>query len=284
MAEDIISKKTRYEFREYFVGRTLREIESEFDAADVPFDEKYEPTTSGQRRSLVEQYYHAVDWTKWNDVRKILTVYENILVTLEELSESEGEDTFGYKEQTQKSFSSLKKWLERDGFSYADGRISRIGKDISLAEIKNATSHFDAPELYRQIERIKSALEDDPALAIGTAKELVETTCKIILSERGIDYADNLDIAKLVKETRKMLGLVPDNISDSAKGSEIIRRLLSNLGSIAQGLGELRNIYGTGHGKHGQAKGLTARHARLAVGAASTLATFLFETHQERKL
>ena len=39
MARDIISKKTRYEFREYFVGLTLREIEMEFDAADVPFDE-----------------------------------------------------------------------------------------------------------------------------------------------------------------------------------------------------------------------------------------------------
>ena len=39
MAKELISKKTRYEFREYFVGMTLRQIEMEFDAADVPFDE-----------------------------------------------------------------------------------------------------------------------------------------------------------------------------------------------------------------------------------------------------
>lgn len=64
----------------------------------------------------------------------------------------------------------------------------------------------------------------------------------------------------------------------------MIRRLLSNLGNIAQGLGELRNLYGTGHGKHGKSKGLNPRHARLAVGAASTLALFLFETHQERTI
>ena len=68
----------------------------------------------------------------------------------------------------------------------------------------------------------------------------------------------------------------------AAKGTETIQRLLSNLGAVAQGLSELRNLYGTGHGKHGKAKGLFARHARLAVGAAATLATFLLETHEDR--
>ena len=46
-------------------------------------------------------------------------------------------------------------------------------------------------------------------------------------------------------------------------------------------LAELRGLYGTGHGKHGKASGLNARHAKLAVGASSTLAIFLFETHKE---
>jgi hypothetical protein len=86
MAHDLISKKTRYEFREYFVGINLREIEMEFDAADVPLDETYAPRTSGQRRSFVEKYYHSVDWTKWRDVRKVLTVYENVLSHLETLA------------------------------------------------------------------------------------------------------------------------------------------------------------------------------------------------------
>jgi hypothetical protein len=113
---------------------------------------------------------------------------------------------------------------------------------------------------------------------------LVESTCKTILEERDIAYDQNDDIVSLVKEARKSLGLIPDNIPNSAKGADVIRRLLSNLGNIAQGLGELRNIYGTGHGKTGKSKGLSARHARLAVGSASTLATFLFETHKERNI
>lgn len=62
--------------------------------------------------------------------------------------------------------------------------------------------------------------------------------------------------------------------------------MLSNLGTIIQGSAELRNAYGTGHGKSkSQAKsGLTPRHARLAVCAAATLGVFLFETHEARGL
>ncbi len=242
----MISKKTRKEFREYFVGLYLREIEAEFDAADVPFVGNYVPKNiSGQRRSLVEQYYHAVDWTKWSDVRKILIVYENVLTHLEDLSETNG--LYENNEWAQNTFKSLKKWIERDGFIYSNGKLNPVGKNASLSEITSATSHFDAPELHRQIERIKNAVEDDPGLAIGTSKELIETTCKTILSERGVQY---------------------DN----------------NSGNVTQGLGELRNLYGTGHGKHSKEKGLSPRHARLAVGTAATLAMFLFETHEERAL
>jgi hypothetical protein len=54
------------------------------------------------------------------------------------------------------------------------------------------------------------------------------------------------------------------------------------LATITQGIAELRNQYGTGHGKAAGAKGLGPRHAKLAVGAASTLAVFLAETHNEK--
>jgi hypothetical protein len=248
----------------------------EFDAADVPIDANYNPQISGARRSLVEQYYHAVDWTKWKDVRKVLTVYENVLSNLEEFR--------GTNEYAEKAFRSLVKWIERDGYKYNDGRIVPTGKNQALEVISNTTFHFDLPELSRQIDRMKAAVEDDPGLAIGTAKEIVETTCKTILAELGIEFVEDSDIGSLVKETRKSLGLIPDAIPNSAKGSEIIRRLLSNLGNVAQSLGELRNLYGTGHGKHGRAKGLNPRHARLAAGAAATLALFLLETHKERTI
>lgn len=277
---DLISKKTRYEFREYFVGLTLREIEIEFDGADVPIALSHEPPTSGARRSLVEKYYHNVDWTKWTDVRKILVVYENVLSRLEGVSEKSFSETeIAYANN---NFTSLKKWIEKDGFRYQNGKLMPLAGLQVFEGVSNAAPHFDAPELHRQIERMKLAVNTDPGLAIGTAKELVETTCKTILGERKVQFNSDADIAELVKITRKTLGLVPESVADSAKGVEVIRRILSNLGSVAQGLAELRNLYGTGHGKHGSSQGLTPRHARLAIGAAATLTTFFFETHNER--
>ena len=110
---------------------------------------------------------------------------------------------------------------------------------------------------------------------------MVETICKTILEKRGVS-TDDKELPKLVRTTAKELALLPEAVPDKAKGSEVIRRLLSNLNQVAQGMAELRNLYGTGHGRAGRVKGIQPRHARLAVGAAATLATFLLETHLER--
>jgi len=64
---------------------------------------------------------------------------------------------------------------------------------------------------------------------------------------------------------------------------ETVKRVLNNLATVVQGLAEIRGLYGTGHGKEGRAKGVQSRHARLAVGAASALVTFLFQTHLETR-
>ena len=280
MGQDLISKKTRYEFREYFVGWTLRTIEAEFDAADVPCDAAFQPAISGQRRSLVEQYYHAVDWSDFKQVRRVLAVYENVLVALEESSRTASTPSF--QEQAKRDLQNLTKWLARDGFDFTQGKLVPTHQMPHLPEIQGVAAGMDAPELHKQIERIRTSVDDDPRLAIGTAKELVETTCKTILMERGIASDSSWDIARLVKETRAALVLLPGDVPEAAKGAETIRRILSNLGTIAQGLGELRNLYGTGHGPAGKARGLSSRHARPAAGAAATLASFLLETHEER--
>lgn len=164
---------------------------------------------------------------------------------------------------------------------YAAKRISP-STDTHLNALKGKFETADSDYLVRQITRMESAVNDDPGLAIGTAKELIESVCKTILDERGIDDYDSLELPKLVRLTVKELKLTPPDISDSAKAADSIKRILSNLVTITSGIAELRNSYGTGHGKSAKTKGLGARHARLAIGAASTLAVFLFETHKDR--
>jgi hypothetical protein len=153
----------------------------------------------------------------------------------------------------------------------------------SLEALKIQAEIRDATHLQNQIRRIQESVEADPSLAIGTAKELIETVCKTILAERGKTISGTPEISTLTKETLKELNLVPEGIPEAKRGADVIKRLLRSLGTIGNDLGELRNLYGTGHGKHGVSAGLSARHARLAVGAASTFVIFLFDTHQETK-
>lgn len=279
MIKPLISKKTLYEFQDLFAGWVLRKIEIEFDAADIACDDNFKPNLPGARRSLVAQYYHTLDLTNWNDVQKLLRVFESVLASLV----GEHDPRQWLDADTQKRVSdNLRKWLKKDGFVYRDGRLVAVGDVAVTPKLLETALAFDAHYLHTQIERMQAEIELDPRLAIGTAKELVETTCKTILSERGQSFDQTADVMDLLKQTRKELQLAPDDVPDAAKAADTIRRLLSNLTTVVQCLAELRNSYGTGHGPHGKAKGLQPRHARLAVGAAASLAMFLFETHSER--
>jgi hypothetical protein len=153
----------------------------------------------------------------------------------------------------------------------------------SLDDLKQKAVSLNANHLAEQIRRMKDSVQSDPSLAIGTAKELIETCCKTILAERGKALPGSPDMPTLTKTTFKELNLVPEGVPSAAKGADVIKRILSNLATVGHGLAELRGLYGTGHGQHGSTTGLTTRHAKLAVGAASTLAVFLFETHEQTK-
>lgn len=98
MSQELLSIKTRQVFRENMVGWVLREISDDFDAAKVACDLSFQPPVSGQRRTLVEQYYHTVDWADPWHVRRVLQVFENVLHRAEKLAE-EVTYTSGWQEQ-----------------------------------------------------------------------------------------------------------------------------------------------------------------------------------------
>ena len=184
-------------------------------------------------------------------------------------------------------------YLRNDGFQIVEktrpsgkpvyiGRYVGVGVTPAVGAAKITLGGTDPGYIAQQITRMEAAVLNDPALAIGTAKELVETCCKTILEAREIVFGRSADLPELLKLTVKALELTPDDIQNRAKAADTIKRLLNNLGTITQGIAELRNQYGTGHGKAAGSKGLGPRHAKLAVGAAATLAVFLAETHNEK--
>ena len=270
---DLIGKTTRNEFREALVGFVLRDIEMFFDGVGLTCKEDYNPPLTGARRTLVEQYYASIDFSSQSDIKKLLAAYGEIILRMNRL---------GFNDTTKDN---LLRLMKRDGYDF-DGEnfVALPSKQQPPIEaIRSLASSFDLPGLHVELDRLALAAEDDPSLAIGTAKEMVETICKTILDDRGLS-PNGEDLPQLVRTVARELELLPENIPDHAKGSGVIRRMLSNLNQVSQGIAELRNLYGTGHGRDGRFIGLKPRHAKLAVGAAATLGVFLLETHLERAL
>jgi hypothetical protein len=152
-----------------------------------------------------------------------------------------------------------------------------------LQEAARVAEALSGHYVAQQVRRMQEAVEKDPELAIGTAKEFLETLCKTILSERGMDVSKNEDFPALVKTTVKSLSVVPNSLAAQPQSEKTISALLGNLAAIGHQLAEMRNQSGTGHGKSTEHVSLEKKHAKLAVGAAATLAVFLYECHEAEK-
>ena len=163
------------------------------------------------------------------------------------------------------------------------GRYKLLGHTTIQKSKKEIANYLSDEYVVKQINIMESAIENSPELAIGTAKELIETICHTILTEREIETDKNWDLLQLLKQTTKQINLTPEGIPDETKAAKTIKSILGSLTTVVQGLSELRNQYGSGHGKKASFKGLSPRHAKFSVGAASTLAIFLLDTHKLRK-
>lgn len=163
------------------------------------------------------------------------------------------------------------------------GRLRIIGKDSIEKKGEDIKKILNAEYVSQQINLMESSIEVAPHISIGLAKELVETSCKSIFDERNEKYNKDWDLGRLMKETTKLLKLTPNDIPNEVKAASSIKQILGSLSSVVKGIAEVRNEYGSGHGKDEKFKGLQPRHAKLAVGAASTLAIYLLETHKLKK-
>ncbi len=162
-------------------------------------------------------------------------------------------------------------------------RRTTTARNNHLQEVKQSFIDLNSNYLQQQIDEMQKDITDNPTAAIGNAKDFIESVCKAILNEKGFDELEKLVFPKLVKKTLEKLNLVPESVSEYKKGAKTIKILLNNLVAITEGLRKLRKYYGSGHGKTPSFRGLLPRHARLAVGVASTFAIFVYETYKEQE-
>lgn len=167
----------------------------------------------------------------------------------------------------------LEKWLRDNDPSkhrqlYGDDTESSFLEDLEESDQETLDS------IQEYLQRIRQSINDDPALAIGSAKELLESVLKSVLGLHGSGPETQLDIPKLVKQANLKLGIDPAGMQEKSPGAEARKRIVGGLSSIVNGMAELRNAgLGTGHGLT-QRPEIDQAMVKLAVSAAAIAAAF----------
>lgn len=167
--------------------------------------------------------------------------------------------------------------LAKDGYHWDGEDLRRTHALIVVPEtIENVAA------LEALLARLRRSLDGDPEAAVGTAKELVEAVCLTVLARRGKTPSKRpKHLNRLARIAMEELQLLPDDIREQVRGEQSAKQVLGSLASIVQGMAELRNLYGTGHGR-ADIRGVSARHARLSATSATAFAVFMMETLEER--
>ena len=195
-------------------------------------------------------------------------------------------------EEVTKLIEIYNKHLNVDGFEIAQtdeisgklvfsGRQKAIGQAHLTAKKVEIKRYLDTAYVNSKINTMTDAIHKDTDLAIGTAKELLETICKSILQQKSVTINSDWTLPQLLKATTNSLDFAPKEASNPEKAEKAIKQILGGISSIVQGVGELRNGYGTGHGKDADFKGLEIKYAKLLVGVVSEIAILYLATNGE---
>lgn len=196
------------------------------------------------------------------------------------------------EDELQKILVLYNKYLKADGYeivqvdeisgnpTFSERKILS-GKQDLMTKSAFIKTFLDTDYVTKKIKRMTDSLDKDNDLAIGTAKELLETMCKSILKQKGIEYESDWSVSKLINTTTKNLDFIPKNAEDPEKAKKSVIQILNGISTTTQGLSELRNACGSGHGKDADFKPLETVYAKLYVSLVSDLVIFYLSINGE---
>ena len=152
-------------------------------------------------------------------------------------------------------------------------------QDFSAEDsISKVLESFDEVGIQVAWKKALDRKTSDPEGAITISRTLLESVCKNILDEQGIEYNSNkIELPELYKKTAKTL-----NLSASQHTEGIFRQILSGCSNIIIGLGSLRNRLGDAHGQGRNNIKPAPRHSELAVNLSGSMALYLIETYKSK--
>lgn len=135
--------------------------------------------------------------------------------------------------------------------------------------------------LDEQVDRLRRSTSD-PALLIGTAKELLESVSKFVLEEMGFPVNEKMHYNQLWHLARERLGVLPQQVDPNVPGANAIRAIHQSTWNIADQINALRNLQGTGHGRT-LPSGVSEDLAMLVVREAATVADYMLARLEHEK-
>lgn len=172
----------------------------------------------------------------------------------------------------------VEKVLARYGLSYRrGGRIIGGGDAASAKSLEEIIRDRDLASVEDEFGRALAQIESDPPAAVTASCSLLESLFKIYIEEHQLPSPKKKTIKPLWAVVSRDLGFDPAEIAD-----DDLKRILSGMSSIVDGIGALRTHTSSAHGRGKRRYRLRPRHARLAIHSATTLATFVIESWDER--
>ena len=164
----------------------------------------------------------------------------------------------------------------------AELQYSRGGNVVgSMAAPTRALAEFirdkDFESIDLEFQRAVTNASTSPREAVSAASNILESACKIIISDEGLSLPAKQDLQSLWGVVRKHLGIDPSKVQD-----QDLQQIITGMFSVVHGIGSLRTHASSAHGAGKKPYRLEARHARLAVHAAHTLCLFVLESWRER--
>ncbi len=142
-------------------------------------------------------------------------------------------------------------------------------------------THPGSLRIREQVEALEEAMPDRPGVVVSFCRTIIETTCKTILTDRGIHVDSTWEAPKLASESLKYLNLGRSRDgSIDAKVRSGAESLVRGLNQIIGGVVEIRNAHGSAaHGADAYTPLLDARYAEILARATDAAVGLLFKTH-----
>jgi hypothetical protein len=158
------------------------------------------------------------------------------------------------------------------------GRIYGASVTAPSRSLGEKLRELSIAEIEEEFERAHRSIDLDPPAAVTAACAILEALCKAYIAEHSLELPPNQTIKPLWGVVSKHLKISPESVE-----ADDLKRILSGLSSIVDGIASFRTHAGSAHGHSKRSYKVAPRHARLAVHSAHTLCLFVMETWQVRR-